>query len=169
MKRVVLRDDQWERFKNRLPDKAGDCGVTATDNRLFVEAVLWTARTGSPWRDLSDCFGHWHRVYVRYNHWSHKGTWANILAEVSDDSDIEYLMVDGSIVRVHQHGAAKKQQHEQAMGKSRGGLSTKIHAAVDALGNPVRLLLTAGKTSKYTQAEALVEGFEASYQLCASR
>lgn len=53
-------------------------------------------------------FGHWHRVYVRYNRWSHKGTWANILTAVSDDPDLEYLMVDGSIVRVHQHGAAKK-------------------------------------------------------------
>lgn len=59
----------------------------------------------------------------------------------------------------------KKHQHEQAMGKSRGGLSTKIHAAVDALGNPVRLLLTAGQTSEYTQAEALILGFEASYVL----
>jgi transposase len=59
----------------------------------------------------------------------------------------------------------KKQQHEQAIGKSRGGLSTKIHAAVDALGNPVRLLLTAGQTSEYTQAEALIEGFEAGYVL----
>jgi transposase len=59
----------------------------------------------------------------------------------------------------------KKQHHDEAMGKSRGGLSTKIHAAVDALGNPVRLLLTAGQTSEYTQAEALIEGFEAGYVL----
>jgi transposase len=108
MKRVVLRDDQWERLKDLLPGKAGDCGVTAADNRLFVEAVLWIARTGSPWRDLPDCFGHWHRVTMRYNRWSHKGTWATILAAVSDDPDLEYLMVDGSIVRVHPHGAAQK-------------------------------------------------------------
>jgi transposase len=59
----------------------------------------------------------------------------------------------------------KKQQNDEAMGKSRGGLSTKIHAAVDALGNPVRLLLTAGQASEYTQAEALIEGFEAGYVL----
>jgi transposase len=62
-------------------------------------------------------------------------------------------------------GLPKKQQQEQAMGKSRGGLSTKIQAAVDALGNPVRLLLTAGQTAEYTQAEALIEGFEAGYVL----
>jgi transposase len=75
-------------------------------------------------------------------------------------------MVDGSIVRVHQHGAAEKDvQEREAMGKSRGGLSTKIHAAVDALGNPVRLLLTAGQASEYTQAEALIDGFRADFVL----
>lgn len=62
-------------------------------------------------------------------------------------------------------GQQKKQQQEQAIGKSRGGLSTKIHAAVDALGNPVRLLLTAGQRSEYIQAEALIAGFEAGYVL----
>lgn len=59
----------------------------------------------------------------------------------------------------------KKRQYEEAMGKSRGGLSTKIHAAVDGLGNPVRLLLTAGQTSEYTQADALIDGFNAEYIL----
>ena len=165
MTRMTLRDDQWDRIKNHLPGKASDRGVTATNNRLFLEAVLWIARTGSPWRDLPECFGNWHRVYVRYNRWCHKGTWSRILEAVSDDPDLEYLMVDGSIVRVHQHGAAKKDQTNEAMGKSRGGLSTKIHAAVDALGNPVRLLLTAGQTSEYTQAEALIAGFKMDYVL----
>ena len=106
--RTVLKDEQWERIKDFLPGKAGDCGVTAVDNRQFVEAVLWIARTGSPWRGLPESFGHWHRVYVRYNRWSHKGTWAKILAAVAGDPDLKYLMVDGSVVRVHQHGAAKK-------------------------------------------------------------
>jgi len=153
MARTVLRDDQWGRIRDLLPGKASDCGVTATDNRKFIEAVLWIARTGSPWRDLPESFGHWHRVYVRYHRWSHKGSWSQLFEVIADDPDLEYLMVDGSIVRVHQHGAAKKQQNDEAMGKSRGGLSTKIHAAVDALGNPVRLLLTAGQTSEYNQAE----------------
>lgn len=86
MKRTVLRNDQWERIQDLLPGKAGDCGVTAGNNRQFVEAVLWIARMGSPWRDLPECFGHWNRVYMRYNRWSHKGTWAKILAAVSDGS-----------------------------------------------------------------------------------
>jgi len=126
-------------------------------------AKVLTVRTGSSWRDVPPEFGHWHRVYVRYNRWSHKGTWQRIFESVAGDPDLEYLMVDGSIVRVHQHGAAKKEQAEQAQGRSRGGLSTKIHAAVDALGNPIRLLLTEGQASDYTRADDLIAGFLADY------
>ena len=108
MNRLVLGDDQWARIKNLLPSQSTDCGVTAVDNRLFLEAVLWIARTGSPWRDLPPVFGHWHRVYVRYNRWAHKGHWLEIFEAIANDPDLEYLMVDGTIVRVHQHGAAKK-------------------------------------------------------------
>ena len=115
MDRRVLRDDQWERIAPLLPGKATDCGVTAKDNRLFLEGVLWIARTGSPWRDLPAEFGHWHRVYVRYNRWSHKGHWQRIFESISSDPDFEYLMVDGSIVRVHQHGAAKKKTSQKRL------------------------------------------------------
>ena len=108
MLRTVLRDDQWERIANFLPGKATDCGVTAKNNRLFVEAVLWMGRTGSPWRDLPSDFGYWHRIYVRYNRWSKKRIWERVFKTMADDPDLEYLMVDGSIVRVHQHGATKK-------------------------------------------------------------
>ena len=108
MPRTVLREDQWERIKPLLPGKLTDCGVTAKDNRLFVEAVLWIARTGAPWRDLPEYLGHWHRVYVRYNRWCKKGIWEDVLDTLCEDTDLDYLMVDGSIVRVHQHGASKK-------------------------------------------------------------
>lgn len=120
MCRKILRDDQWERIEELLPGKATDRGVTAKDNRHFVEAVLWIARTGSPWRDLPGEFGNWHRVYVRYNRWSHKGVWTKVFEAVSDDPDLEYLMVDGSIVRVHQHGAAKKKNNQQKLRVNRG-------------------------------------------------
>ncbi|GAB2710852.1 IS5 family transposase [Halomonas garicola] len=108
MSRLKLRDDQWERIEHLLPGKASDCGVTAKDNRLFVEAVLWIARTGAPWRDLPESFGRWHTVYMRYNRWSRKGVWQRIFDTVADDPDLEQLMIDGSIVRVHQYGASKK-------------------------------------------------------------
>jgi transposase len=91
-----------------LSGKASDCGVTGKNNRQFVEAVLWICRTGAPWRDLPKEFGHWHTIFTRYNRWSKKGRWQAIFEALSEEPDLEYLMVDGSIARVHQHGAPKK-------------------------------------------------------------
>lgn len=107
MPRTYLSDEQWTRIKGLLPGKSNDCGVTAKDNRQFLEAVLWIARTSSPWRDLPEDFGKWHSVYVRYDRWSKKGVWTRLCEEVSDP-DFENLFVDGSIVKVHQHGACQK-------------------------------------------------------------
>jgi transposase len=131
----MLRDDQWERIEHLLPGKASDRGVTAKDNRLFVEAVLWTTRIGAPWRDLPDAFGRWHTVYMRDSRWSKKGVWQQVVDTLADDPDLEQLMINEFISM----GWQKTAQGTEAMGKSRGGLSTKIHAVVDALGNPVRL------------------------------
>ncbi|WP_305415025.1 transposase [Oceanobacter sp. 3_MG-2023] len=97
MNRNVLRDSHWERIEHLLPGKNTDCGVTAKNNRQFVEVVLWITRTRSPRRNLPPEFGHWHRVYVRYNRWSHKGIWKAVFEALSDQPDLEYLMVDGSI------------------------------------------------------------------------
>lgn len=108
MNREMLSDEQWAKIENTLPGKKNDCGVTAKDNRNFVEAVLWIARTGAPWRDLPAKYGHWHTVYMRYNRWSHKNVWQRVFKLLIGEADIEFLMVDGSIVRVHQHGASKK-------------------------------------------------------------
>ena len=147
MNRKLLRNDQWERIKDLLPGKKGDPGKTGGDNRLFIEAVLWIARTGSPWRDLLPAFGNWHSVYTRYSRWGKKGVWKRLLEQVSDDIDLEQLLLDSTIIGVHQHGAGEKKEGPQAIGRWRGGLTTKIHSAVDALGNPLRSILTAGQDS----------------------
>ena len=87
---------------------------------------------------------------------------AELISEaLADNPAVERLIIDGSIIRVHQHVASKKTGIRQFQGKSRGGLSTKIHAAVDALGNRVRLILTPGQASESKQAQALIAGFEA--------
>jgi transposase len=110
MDRKMLRDDQWERIEQLLPGKAGDRGVTAKDNRRFVEAVLWIMRTGSPWRDLPAEFGHWHRTYVRFSRWREKGVFEHVARVLRSDADLEHLFIDSTIVRAHQHsaGAQKK-------------------------------------------------------------
>jgi len=132
MNRKLLRNDQWEGIKDLLPGKKGDPGKTGADNRLLIEAVLWIARTGSPWRDLLPAFGNWHSVYRRHSPWGKKGVWKRLLEQVSDDIDLEQLLLDSTIIGVHQHGAGAKKEGPQAIGRWRGGLTTKIHSAVDA-------------------------------------
>jgi transposase len=120
MPRTLLRDDQWERIKELLPGKATDCGVTAKDNRLFIEAVLRIARTGSPWRDLAPALGSWHATYTRFSRWGKKGVWQRIIAAVRTDADLEALLIDSTVVHAHQHaaGAQKKtaRKHSGACG-----------------------------------------------------
>jgi transposase len=110
MARTVLRDDQWDRIKDLLPGKPGDRGVTAADNRLFVEAVLWLLRTGAPWRDLPPEFGRWHTVYMRFARWQKSGVWERLFQAVSADADLEEVFIDSTAIRAHLHaaGAPKK-------------------------------------------------------------
>ena len=108
MARSILRDDQWERIKDLLPGKATDCGVTAKDNRLFVEAVLWIGRTGAPWRDLPAELGNWHTTYTRFSRWSKAGVWDRVFEAISQDRDEEEVMIDSTAVRAHQHAAGAK-------------------------------------------------------------
>ena len=75
MRRYAVRDDEWERIKDLLPGREGDVGVTAKDNRLFVEAVLYRYRTGMPWRDLPERFGDWKAVHTRFTRWAKSGVW----------------------------------------------------------------------------------------------
>ena len=108
MDRTVLSDVQWERIAPVLPGKAGDPGRSGADNRLFVEAVLWVVRTGAPWRDLPSGFGNWNSVFRRFRRWAQKGVFVSIFEALSGDPDFEYVMIDGTIIRVHQHGAGAK-------------------------------------------------------------
>jgi transposase len=144
--RMVLRDNQWERIASLVPGRVGDPGRSGADNRLFVEAVLWIVRVGAPWRDLPQDFGKWNSVFQRFRRWVRSGVFDHIFEALSADADFEYVIVDGTIVRVHQHGSgARGGTKTQAIGHSRGGLTTKIVALVDALGNLVRFVLLPGQ------------------------
>jgi transposase len=109
MRRHEIADEHWERIENLLPGRAGDPGVTAVDNRGFVNAVLWIAKTGAPWRDLPERFGKSNSVWRRFDRWSAKGVWLRVF-ETLKDPDLEWLILDSTVIRAHQHaaGAAKK-------------------------------------------------------------
>ena len=108
MARRELRDDQWNKIKGLLPGKKRDPGRTAKNNRRFVDALLWIARTGAHWRELPKEFGPWNSVFQRYNRWSKAGVWERMFRALSNDPDFEYVMIDSTIVRAHQHSAGAK-------------------------------------------------------------
>ena len=109
-RRYALRDDQWERIWKLLPGQEGHRGVTAVDNRLFVEAVLFRFRAGVPWRDLPERFGDWKNVHRRFSRWAKSGVWQRVFEHLAADADNEYAMIDSTIVRAHQHSAGAKKK-----------------------------------------------------------
>jgi len=163
MRRDGLRDDEWERIKDLLPGRKGTVGVTARDNRLFVDAVLYRYRTGTPWRDLPERFGDWNNTHRRFSRWGKGGVWKRVFQHLAADADNEYAMIDNTIVRAHQHaaGASKEAGEDQAIGRSRGGLSTKVHTMVDALGNPVGFHLSGGEAHDLVGADHLLPEMQA--------
>jgi transposase len=110
MRRYALRDDQWDRIKDDLPGQPGTVGVTAADNRLFVEAVLYRYRAGIPWRDLPERFGDWNNTHRRFSRWAETGVWERVFKQLAEDADNEYAMIDSTIVRAHQHSAGAKKK-----------------------------------------------------------
>jgi transposase len=108
MDRYVLTDAQWAKMEPHCRGKKSDPGRSGANNRRFVEAVLWIARTGSPWRDLPATFGHWNTVFKRYRDWVKADIFKRLFDAVSDEPDMEYAMIDATIVKVHRHGQGAK-------------------------------------------------------------
>jgi transposase len=160
-----LRDDQWEIIKDFLPGRSGHVGANAHDNRLFVEAVLYRYRAGIPWRDLPERFRDFRVVYTRFSRWSEAEVWQRVFEALAQDADNEYAMIDSTIVRAHQRsaGAKKSSRDEEAVGRGRGGLSAKIPAMTDALGNPTVFFLTPGQAHDLEGADRLLPASEAGF------
>src|SRR5215471_2769586 len=111
--RHALSDDDWGRIKDFLPGRAGTPGVRALDNRLFVDAVLWIGKTGAPWRDLPERFGDWNAVWRRFDRWAKQGVWQRVFAALQDP-DLEWLILDSTIIRAHPHAAGAKKTRTAA-------------------------------------------------------
>lgn len=119
-RRHDISDELWEILKPHLPGREGVRGVTAKDNRLFINAVFWILRTGSPWRDLPPDFGDWKNTHRRFCRWRDKGVWEKLLEILIDEPDYEWLMIDASYIKVHHAGMGAKGGN-QDMGRTKGG------------------------------------------------
>ncbi|MFF0163885.1 IS5 family transposase [Streptomyces sp. NPDC005263] len=127
------------------------------DHRRTLEAIAWKYRTNSPWRDLPDELGSFQTAHERLIRWAVDGTWEMILAAVlaaaDADDDLDWTVsVDSTVVRAHQHAAGARKggrparkSPDHALGRSRGGLSTKVHLAADGRARPLAFTVTAGQ------------------------
>jgi len=157
MRRHELTDVAWRTIEHLLPGREGYPGGRAEDNRLFVNAAIWIARSGAPWRDLPERFGLWNSVFQRFNRWSRSGIWKSV-AEALQSPDLAALLLDstGSSCASTCCGLPKKETDEEALGRSRGGFGSKLHISVDIQGQPVNICLGPGEEHDVTRAEELL-------------
>lgn len=130
--------------------------------RRFLEGVWYVARSGCQWRLLPKEYGHFRAVHMRFKSWVDNSIWEKLFKLIADEPDMESVMIDATIVRAHacSAGYKKDSQDQECLGRSKGGFTTKIHAVVDALGNPLKFILTPGQRNDITQAEFLIEDFK---------
>ena len=141
--RYELSEHEWTKIKPMLPNKPR--GVPRVDDRRILNGIFWVLRTGAPWRDLPDDYGPHTTCYNRFVRWRRAGVWDQIMDALASTHNAAVQIIDTSIVRVHQQGACVADNREQHMGRSRGGLTSKIHGVVDANGLPVQLAITTGE------------------------
>ena len=117
--RKLLTNGMWSKLEVLLPPERGRKSRPSKDNRLFLEGMLWKMRTGCPWRDLPGEFGPWNSIYTRFNRWCRQGVLDRVLTALQSDVDWEWLMMDSSAVRAHQHahGAQKKREIRHSDGQ----------------------------------------------------
>ena len=128
--RHAISDANWDRIQDLLPGRPGQTGWLAKDNRLFIDAVLWIGKTGAPWRDLPERFGNWNSVWRRFDRWAKKGVWQKVF-EALQDPDLEWLILDATIVRAHPHAAGAKKKRMAA-----GDKASRRWAAAAAASGP---------------------------------
>lgn len=157
--RTKLTGDQWNTFYGLLLLNRRVYVGSVEKCRCFLNAVLWILRSGGQWRLLPESLGKWNSVFKRFSRWCDQGGWRYLHDSCSQHPDLQPVLIDSTITRAHAcaAGAAGSSAEDEALGRSTGGFTTKIHAITDALGNPLDFILTGGQESDIGQAEALLQ------------
>lgn len=154
MPRTMLSDNQWNLLiqfmihSGRVYNKA--------EHRMTLEGILHRMRTGCPWRDLPPEFGLWNSVFRRFNLWSKKGILHSIFKHLATEADTEWLFLDSSTVRAHQHSSGAATSYCESVGRSCGGHTTKIHLSVESSGLPVNFVISGGESHDIVHAQKLI-------------
>ena len=152
-----LTGGQWERIQPLLPpEKTGKKGRPRKDNRMMLNGMLWMNHSGAQWRQLPKRYGPWQSVYARFAKWCSDGIWEHVFSALNQDADTENLSIDSTCVKVRESSNGGEKTGNKAVGRTKGGLNTKIHAIVDGLGNPVVFLLSPGNDNDSTHAIELM-------------
>ncbi len=153
MPRLLLSDEFWSKRQSILQNFSI---YNKPNLRRHVEGMLYRLRTGCPWRDLPDAFGNWNNIYKRFNAWSAQGKWEAVFQALVVEPDFEWVFIDGSYVKAHQHSAGAAGGEDQCIGKSRAGNTSKIHLGVDSYGLPVVFEITGGQVYDCTAAPEII-------------
>lgn len=177
MNRGDLTDSQWARLEPLLPHGIESGRPPVWPRRQLIDGIRWRTRTGAPWRDVPERYGPWGRSYDLFRRWQRDGTWARIVTHLQAQADAKGLIawqvnVDSTVCRAHQHaaGAATMGDLQKAppggiaveptdhgLERSRGGLTTKIHLAVEQGQKPLSFVITAVQRGDSPQFEPVLE------------
>lgn len=157
MRKEYINEAAWSKILFFLKSKNKIYVNNFEKCKKFIEAIYWMARTGAQWRELPIYYGNWNSVFKRFNSWSKKKIWEDLHIFCIQDPDLEYIMIDATVVRAHACAAGYGEQDNEGLGRSMGGFTSKIHAKVDGLGNPLKFIVTAGQRHDITQAETLLK------------
>lgn len=165
MNRKELTHTQWEQLQALLPPQKPKTGRPALEHRPLLNGILWLLRTGAPWRDLPERYGSWSTVASRFYRWCKAGIWQRLFEVVQQQADAEGKInwaihyVDGTIVRAHQHAAgAPRGAEAEALGRSQGGFSTKVHLRAADEKHLMTFVLSPGQQHEALGFEPLMAG-----------
>jgi transposase len=158
-----LTDAHWAVLAPLLPPQRPRTGRPARNHRTVLSAIFWVLRTGAPWRDLPARYGPWSTVWSRFRRWTAAGVWDRVLAALQRAADragqLDWTThyIDGTVVRAHQHAAgAVGGQANEAVGRSRGGFSTKVHVRAEGGGEPLAFVVSGGERHESRFVAALL-------------
>ncbi|MFT9479937.1 IS5 family transposase [Streptomyces sp. Mo3] len=176
MARGDLTDAQWSRLEPLLPRGKKPGRPPIWTRRQLIDGIRWRTRAGTPWRDVPERYGPWDRVYELFRRWQRNGTWKRILEQLQTEADAKGLItwdvsVDSTVCRAHQHAAGARKKGtsrrslpaasipspDHGLGRSRGGLTTKIHLATEQGQKLMSLIITAGHRHDSPQFQPVLE------------